>query len=94
MYDKADGISFSGNEGGCIYFGYAKDNMGKWAFMDYEMITQLLQGQILMQSENDYNVVVYAFVFDNEENITTITTLYGEINDVMSIIAIGSGATK
>ncbi|MBQ2729379.1 MAG: hypothetical protein IJF69_01245 [Clostridia bacterium] len=87
MYDAEKEIDISDGEGGCMYFGYALDGNGKWAFMDYYMLTQVIDGKLIVAgNEGDYDVVVYSCIVDDAKNITKITQLYGEVNAVMATI--------
>ena len=88
MYDEKKEIDITDGNGGCIYFGYAKDGNGNWAFMDYYMLTQVIEGKLIVKgNEGDYDVVVYSCIVNNDKNVTKITQLYGEINAVMAQIA-------
>ena len=74
----------TGGQGGCIYFGYALDGMGNWAFMDYTMLTALIQGQLVIDGASEaYNVVIYSCIVDDDLNVTQITALYGDFSIVM-----------
>ena len=84
MYDSEKDPDITGGQGGCIYFGYALDGMGNWAFMDYTMLTALIQGQLVIDGASEaYNVVIYSCIVDDDLNVTQITALYGDFSIVM-----------
>jgi len=88
MYDAKNAPDFKESKGGYLYFGYARDGMGNWAYMDYFMLVQLIQGLLEIRgAEGAYNVIVYCCEVNEEGCISQITHLYGEIGNVMSVTA-------
>ena len=88
MYDQAQGVGVREN-GGALYFGYAKDGTDKWAFMDYEMLKSVILNQLVVQgAESDYTVVIVSVSLDPQKQVTQLTQLYGQLNDVMSLISV------
>ena len=88
MYDEKEGIDMSGGKGGCLYLGYAQDPSGEWAFMDYEMLTATLRGQLIIKgATEDYNVVVVSCTVDANQNLKHLSILYGELNAVMTLVS-------
>ena len=84
MYDSEKTPDITDGQGGCIYFGYALDGMGNWAFMDYTMLTALIRGQLVIDGATEaYNVVLYSCIVDDSLKVTQITALYGEFSTVM-----------
>ncbi len=88
MYDKDKATDITGGEGGCMFFGYAEDESGKWMFMDYMMLTATISGQLVIQGATEaHNVVVYSCIINDDLTVEQITAVYGEINVVMAIIS-------
>ena len=84
MYDGKDFPDFK--DGGYLYFGYALDGTGKWAYMDYYMLLYLMKGQIDVRGYgDDYNVAIYCCTVDSSSNISLVTQLYGNLANVMAI---------
>lgn len=84
MYESGKLPEFK--NGGYIYFGYALDGTGKWAFMDYYMLVFLMKGQLDVRGYDDtYNVIVYCCTVNNDGNISLVTELYGNLAKVMAI---------
>lgn len=84
MYEEGKLPDFK--ESGFIYFGYALDGTGKWAFMDYYMLIYLMRGQLDVRGfGDDYNVVIYCCSVDSSANVASVTQLYGNIASVMAI---------
>ena len=88
MYENSKGIEVAGENGGCVYFGYALDGTGKWAFMDYDMLRSVILNMLVVEgAQGDYNVVLYICSIDGDRNVSQISQMYGELNGVMSIIS-------
>ncbi len=88
MYDEDKGIDVSSADGGCVYFGYGLDSTGKWAFMDYPLLTAAMEGQLLVNAEDGtYDAIIYSFIFDSQKNVEQVTVLYGDISIAMQYMA-------
>lgn len=88
-FDSDEGLKVSSKDGGCIYFAYArdKDSDNKWAFADYKILTQILQGNVILGSrDQEFDVAVCYAIFDGEGTVQQFANVYGNINMVMSVI--------
>lgn len=88
MYKDSKDVEVDKEKGGCIYFGYALDGTGKWGFMDYDMLRSVILNMLVIDgAQGDYNVVIYICSLDGDKNVTQISQMYGELNNVMAIIS-------
>ncbi len=71
---------------GYIYLGYGKE-AGKWAFMDHEMLKSVIMGKALMMGTDEFPVILFSCILDENEKIVEMYEFYGEINTVMAYIA-------
>lgn len=88
-FDTKKGIDIKGKDGGCIYFGFARDKEanGKWAFAEYGVLTQILQGKVVIDTQRtEFDLVISYAIFDGDGKIQQFVTIYGDINLVMSLI--------
>ena len=85
-FSRDKGVEIPEGGQGNIYVGYAKDRDGKWAFMDYSMLTLCIEGKMMMVGTDNYPVVLFCCSADNTGTIVSMVEIRGEVNNVMKFL--------
>ena len=85
-FSRDRGVEIPAGGHGNIYVGYAKDRDGKWAFMDYSMLTLCIEGKMMMVGTDNYPVVLFCCSADDTGTIVSMVEIRGEVNNVMKFL--------